>query len=221
MKTNWLLLGIILFLVGCEKKADSIGRTIVKGRAWDDNRQQPIKNLLVYIYDVKCENWACHYNQVVDSTRTDDEGYYEMDYRPKNQNSLYVTCDFLSRLYVHAQPQNQQQRISKGNNTANFTLRQTSVLKTRVTVSNNPFPPLKIFDNIEAFVVEINGENNDTIVYLRGVPNQINPIDLVIVEPGHQYGRRKTEIIFINSFDDTLNVTITADVNTFDRFKYY
>lgn len=221
MKINCILVGIVLFITGCRKKDDSIELVTVKGRVWDDNRQQPVKNLVVYIYDVKCENWACHFNQVVDSTRTDNNGYYEMVYKPQNNNSLNVSCSYASRSYVHAEPQNQQQRISKGNNTANFTLRKTSVLKARLMVSNNPFPPLKVFDNIETFMVEINGTNNDTLVYLRCVPNQNNLIDLLIIEPGYQYGRRKTENISINSFPDTFNVTIVSDPSTYTRFKYY
>ena len=221
MKIILFLAGGILLLYGCRKKEDAFEEITVNGRVWDDNRQQSITNLLVYLYDVKCENWACGFNEIVDSTRTDNNGYYKIIYKRKNSNSLYVNCGYPNRSYVHAQPQVQDQPIYKNNNTIDFTLRKTSVLKARIIVSGNPFPPLKVADNIEAYMVEITGTNKDTLIYLRGVPNQNNVIDLVIVEPGYQYGRYKKENIFIPSFADTSDVTIMAEANTFTRFRYY
>jgi hypothetical protein len=215
------LLCTILLLTNC-KKDEANELVIIKGKVWDDNMQMPIKNLLVCIYDVKCENFACHSNEIVDSTRTDNNGNYEMNYKRKNSNSLYVRCSYPNRSYTHPTNQgNNHQILSPGIYTdKNFILRKTSVLKTRVLVTNNPFPPLKIFDNINAYMVEIKGANKDTIVYLRGVANRVNLIDLVAFSPNILYYRRKTESINLGTYADTINITILADPNTFPITKY-
>ena len=222
MKKSFLtLLSTILLLTNC-KKDETNELVIIKGRVWDDNMQIPVKNLLVYIYDVKCENFACHSNEIVDSTRTDNNGNYEMNYKRKNSNSLYVRCTFPNRSYTPPTNQgNEHQILRPGTYTEkNFILRKTSVLKTRVLVSNNPYPPLKIFDNIEAHMEEIKGANKDTVVYLRGVANRLNQIDLVASSPDLLYYRRKTESINLGTYADTINITILANPNTFPITKY-
>jgi hypothetical protein len=217
MRNVFVLLFIILLLISCKKKEYPV---IVKGQAWDDSRQKPVKNLLIYIYDVKCENFGCHFNQILDSTRTDESGHYEMIYQPQNGNSLHIDCSYQPRTYVYADPEQRQRRLSIGNNTGDFILRKTTVLKARIIMSNNPFPPLKIIDNIEAFMVEVNGINKDTVVYLRGVANKNNFIDFLIIEPGYIYYKRKTENIVVNSLVDTFAVTILTDPSTYPQFKY-
>ena len=108
------LLSSILLLVNC-KKDKNYELVSIKGRVWDDNMHQPVKNLLVYMYDVECENFACHGNDIVDSTRTDINGKYEMNYYRRNYNSLYVRCDYPDRSYTHPTNQgNEHQILSPG-----------------------------------------------------------------------------------------------------------
>lgn len=215
------LLSSVIFFTSCKKDKEN-ELVIIKGRVWDDNREEPVKNLLVYMYDVKCENFACHSNEIVDSTRTDNNGMYEMNHIRKSSNSLYVRCNYADRTYTPPTNQGNEHQILKPGiyTDKNFILRKTSVLKTRVVVRNNPHPPLKIFDNIEAHMVEIKGASKDTIVYLRGVANRANAIDLVAFSPDMLYYRRKTESINLGTHADTINVTILADPNTFPITKY-
>ena len=215
------LLIITLLLASCKK--DKISElVIIKGKVWDDNMQRPIQNLLVYIYDVKCENFACHSNEIVDSIRSDNNGNYEMNYIRKSSNSLYVACSYPNRSYTHPTNQgNEHQILRPGIYTdMDFILRKTSVLKARVIVRNNPYPPLKIIEDIEANLVEIYGTNKDTIVYLRGVANHVNQIGLVASSPDMLYYRGKNEIINLGTYADTINISILADPNTFPITKY-
>lgn len=224
MKTicTYLILALLFGFASCEDKDDILERVIVKGRVYDDINQQPVKNLLVFIYDVECKNFACHSNKVLDSTRTNFNGYYEINYKPKNGNSLYVMCGYPSRTYAHPENQDWQKQIGRGNNYANFTLRKTSVLRTRVIVTNNPFPPLKVADNIESHWVEIYGANKDTVIYLRGVANHSNPISLFVTTPDFTtYYRQRVDYIQLGAYADTLDLLIRADPNTFPITKYY
>jgi hypothetical protein len=215
MRSVFLLL--LIFFIGCKKDEHPV---IVKGQAFDDIRKQPVKNLLVYIYDVQCENFGCHFNKVLDSTRTDANGRYEMMYYPKNSNTLHVACSFSPDTFVFADIQNAQPRISIGDNTVDFIIRKTTVLKARIVVTNNTFLPLRIFDNISKIPIEINGVNKDTVVYLRAVANKANLINLIAFEPGQIYYRKKTESIVFNSLADTFTVTIPADLSNYPQFKY-
>jgi hypothetical protein len=222
VKTNWTITLLCLFslLTSCTEEDESFEPVVVQGRVWDDKLQQPVKNLLIYIQDVACKNFMCHFNEIVDSTRTDSDGYYQINYKPKRLNILYVGCAYQDRSYAHAENQSQQYQLKKGYNTVNFTLRKTSVLRARVIVTKNPFPPLKVFDHIGFHMVEINGTDNDTVIYLRGVANHSNWIDLIAASPDFSYYRRRTDYIFPGTFADTIDIAIAADPNTFPITEY-
>ena len=210
----------VLILLACNKKDDTLKFVSVSGRVWDDNKQAPVPDFWVYLYDIKCENWACHYNKVLDSAQTDADGYYAIRYKPQNSNSLRLSREWFDNRYVVIQPHDEIYIVEKGENTADFTVRRTSVMRTRVLIKNNPFLPLKTHDNIQLFPPEIPGTDNDTIVYLYGLPNRTNLIDLSVFEPGGAFYRKRTDSIALNGFADTFNITITAEPITFPRFKY-
>lgn len=211
-----------LAVLSCNKKDASLKYVLIQGRAWDDNKQVPIADLLVYLFNVKCENWACHFDKILDSTRTDNNGYYQIRYKPKESYEFHVSCGFAKNEYIVAPPAEQERIVDLGNNVVNFILRKTSVLKARVLVKDNAFLPLTVADHIQWFPPEIGGANNDTTVYLYGIPNQSNMIDLITFEPPTQeYFRKRSDTITLNGFADTFNITIVAEPKTFPRFKYY
>lgn len=210
---------IVILLTNCKEEDESLKLVVVKGRVYDDNRQQPVKNLLVKVFDVECKNFMCHFNEILDSTRTDNQGYYEIKYKPKNGNSIHVACGYKNHKYAHPTSQVREQLIGRGNNTVNFILRETSVLKTRVIVTNNPYPPLRITELMNYYTIKVYGANKDTVVYLHGVPNQNNEIDLSIISPDLSYFKRRIDNIQLGAFADTVDITITADPNTFPLTK--
>jgi hypothetical protein len=221
MKTNlaFFLLCLFAFLASCEKEDDG-EHVVVQGSVYDDVLQEPVENMLVYVYDVACKNFMCARNQIVDSTRTDSNGMFKMNYKTNNLNSLYVELGYPSRSYVPAGNQQSSYQLVRGNNAAHFTVRKTSVLKARVLVANNPQPTLKVFDGIEAHMVEIPGMNKDTVIYLRAVANQTNTIDLLAHSPDMQYYRRRTDYFHPLGYADTLNITIEAEPNSFPITSY-
>lgn len=222
MKAKWtaLIFSCIFMIASC-KKDDSAELVVVKGKVWDDKLLQPVKNMSVIIYDVECENFMCHANDVVDSTKTDDNGNYEINYKRKNSNSLYVVCNYPRRLYVHPTDQgNEHQILNPGTYTGkDFILRKTSVLKARVVIRNNPFPPLKISDNKGSYI-QINGASKDTIIQLRAVANSTNQLSLVANSPDMSYYRLRWDDVVLGAYADTFNITIEADPNTFPITKY-
>lgn len=221
-KISFLLSIVVLLLINC-KKDDSAERVIVSGKAFDEILQKPVKNLSVYVYDNVCENFACHFNQIVDSTRTDDNGYYHLNFKPKNLNSLHLVCNFPKGMYGRSRNQNTdfEYQLTKGNYTGkDFILDKTSVLKTRVILTNNPFPPLKIFDNIDGHIEQVYGMNKDTTVLLRTVCNVYHQIDFIAFSPDMSYYRRRTDNIPPSNYADTIYITIQADPNNFPIKKY-
>ena len=221
MKTNWVLslLGMLVLLSGCEKD-ESSELVVVQGSVYDDIMQQPVENLLVYIHDVECRDFMCGNGKIVDSTRTDSNGLFKMNYKAKNLNSLYLTLRYLDRSYVPAGSQESSYQLVRGNNVTHFILKKTSVLKARVIVINNPHPPLKVFDGIEAHMVEIPGIQKDTVIYLRTVATKKNEIALVVHSPDMLYYRARKDCFYPGSYADTFNITIEANPETFPITNY-
>ncbi|TXK37028.1 hypothetical protein FVR03_16250 [Pontibacter qinzhouensis] len=223
MKTPLLLtmLFFTLLLPGCKDKDDAAEMVVVKGRVYDDLLQQPVQNMLVYIYDVACKNFACSYNQLLDSTRTDAHGYYQLAHKPKNSNGLNVGCSIPDRMYALPNGQTSQRPISKGSNNVNFIIRKTSVIRARVLVTNNLYPPLSIGDYIGFHLVRVYGANNDTTVYLRGVANQENIISLLSAAPNFStYYRRRLDYLTYGAYADTFDITIIAEPDKFPITSY-
>lgn len=220
MRIAAIILSCIFLIAGC-KKDDSAELVVVKGRVWDDKLQQPVKNVSVIIYDVKCENFICHTNEIVDSTRTDDSGNYEMIYKRKNSNTLYVVCKYPKRLYVHSSDQGNDHQIRNPGTylDKNFILRKTSVLQTRLIIKNNPYPPLKISDYKGSYI-QIYGASKDTVIHLRGVANNTNQLSLVVNSPDMSYYKLRLDDVILGAYADTFNITIEADPNTFPITKY-
>jgi hypothetical protein len=88
--------------LSCKKESDIIDIVSVSGKVWDNTLQKSVSNLLVYIYDVKCENFHCGYNKVVDSTRTDSNGFYKIEYPRRNYNTLYLKCSNQDYSYTNS-----------------------------------------------------------------------------------------------------------------------
>lgn len=222
-KFRYLIVLIILIAqLSCEK-TESFGEFEVSGKVWDDILQKPVSNLLVYMYDLECKDFACHRNKIVDSVRTDNYGSYKLKYNRKNKNVLYVTCGYENDMYASPSKHDVEfQFINEGiYPDKNFILRKTSVLRLKVLVKDNLYPPLRIHDNVNSHEVKVYGTTADTIVYLRGVANTINQIDLVVSSPDSKYFRSRTDYINLIGSTDTLNITINAEPDTFPIKKYY
>ncbi|MET4084173.1 hypothetical protein ABIB40_004147 [Pedobacter sp. UYP30] len=204
-----LIFCLIFIHLSCKKESDIIDIVSVSGKVWDSTLQKPVSNFLVYIYDVKCENFHCGYNKIVDSTRTDVNGFYKIDYPRKNYNDLYLTCGDKNKSYTYGG----QFQISKGGTYSdkNFLLKKTSVVRARVIVKNNKYPPLYLIDDSDVNSIQIYGLNKDTVVYFRGVANSINGIMLYVNSDYYSYYRRRIDEITLGPYADTLNVTINAD----------
>lgn len=221
VKKILILFFATFFFINC-KKEDNSKTVFVQGKAWDQILNQPVQNLLIYVYDTKCENFACHDNKTIDSTRTDANGNYKLKFKHENLNSLHLICSFPKYKYIYDISQNSssEYQISDGDNIGkDFILLKTSVLKTKVSVVNNLFPPLKISDYVGSRV-NIYGTKKDTTVYLYGVSNSGNTIDLIVSTPDLSYYRRRIDIVYPGSYADTINISIQADPDTFPIKKY-
>jgi hypothetical protein len=195
--------------LSCKKESDIIDIVSVSGKVWDNTLQKSVSNLLVYIYDVKCENFHCGYNKVVDSTRTDSNGFYKIEYPRRNYNTLYLKCSNQDYSYTNSG----EFQIEKGGKPIikNFSVNKTSVLKTRLIFKNNIYPPFRLSNYTDGKFIQIYGLNKDTIIYLKGIANSANFIVLSSISDFYSYYRRRDEIITLGTFADTLNVTIDAD----------
>ncbi|KAA3438765.1 hypothetical protein [Rufibacter hautae] len=226
MKTylSFLLLFAAQLLTGCMEEEEDYGHVTVKGRVYDSNRQQPVANQLVYVFDHGGVSMPWMYQNILDSTRTDASGHYELGFERKNLNQTYVTCGWLSfsdkPTYAYAKDHPGETEVKGSNGTYDFDLHKISVLRVRLKVINNPYPPLKVWATANVGfspspVVWVHGNHNDTVFYLRGVANEMNAFGLEAKSPDGSYNRSKWDYHQLGAYADTLEVTMVADPSTF------
>ena len=212
-KTFFFIISFFIIIQYSCKKERSSGEedlVIVSGKVWDNTLNEPVSNLLVFISKNSCVNFSCNNSKRVDSTRTDKNGFYKIthEYDP----FLSISCDY-GKTYANAG----SFQLSKSGTylDKNFTLRKTSILRARVIVKNNLYPPLIINNNIDIIPSQIYGSDKDTVVYFRGFANFVNVIDLLVRSPNLSYYRRKIDYINLGNYADTLDITINADPDNF------
>jgi len=186
-----LAMGLVLHLTGCEDYLQESRETVVRGKVYDTNKQQPLANTTVYIqaYETVDNSVTTHpdfliYKNILDSVKTDAAGNYAITLKGEKYNlprKWLVRLDNSKFKYAFGQ----RMQILKGQeNIIDFETIELHPLRLRIIVKDNPRPPL-IVQLPEAHKKEviIYGENADSTVSLAVIPNQVNEIKFQVVHP--------------------------------------
>ena len=183
------VIGLVLSLSACKDYLQQTRVTLVQGKVYDTNKQQPLVNTTVYIQAYETIITPTNvsqpvYKNILDSVKTDATGNYTITLQGEKYN---LPLKWLVRLnnsrfkYLYGQ----QSIILKGQeNNIDFDVIELHPLKLRVIVKDNLRPPLTVqIPQAHDKKVIIYGVNTDTTVSLAVIPNQVNEIAFHVVHP--------------------------------------
>ncbi len=217
---NLLLLILVLFIFSCSQRENETfanNNTIsVSGNVMDDYKKSPIRGLKIYVY--KSASLLSNF-EIMCETYTDSQGNYNMSFENKTLGDYYIS--FVDNGQYIWDSNNSEHHLTSKNNNINFIIRKSKIFKTRVIVKNNIYKKISIYNNIYKKTQSINALEKDTILYFNADPVSTNIFQMYVQEPDylHYWYKHIVKEISANQ-NDTINITIDADLNTFTRYNY-
>lgn len=202
-------------LYSCKKTLDAGISTNATGVVFDYNKQQPISNIPIYIYEYERDFLRLRYNGTIDSTKSDLDGKYSIKFYTTGKGNEYRIGFRLSDNFYTIQ---NASVLNVGmENTIDFWAVQLNILKARIQMIDNPNPPMRV-STIAGLQARVWGTNNDTVVFMKIVPNNINQIQFTItnVDTPSIYNYQIDTINF-SGFQDTFNITIPVVPKIFPK----
>lgn len=185
MKNRILSIVFLLSIVfgSCkEDRLEKISETIVTGNIKEGNSLKPITGVKVYIWKYKRTDDfykpQTYREKIVDSTVTDILGNYSVSFKSTVDAAYYMPNFELGREYYFMYPSIKLQRGM--NNIYDLMAYQSCILKAIITYSDNPYPPLKVYNNSEVnpswtlSSFTINRVKGDTTLFIKLIPNKEN-----------------------------------------------
>jgi hypothetical protein len=160
-----------LLLMGsssCKKSIPAGKPTRVRGIVYDNIRQQPIPNVRIEIVEYERGFARPLPVGVIDSARTGNDGKYDLTFTTTGNGIAYKAGFTAPADYYTID--GQKELLIGGNNVANFWAIKLHTLKAEIRMANNPNPPMQVA-TAYGFGGRIYGTNNDTVVYLKVIPN--------------------------------------------------
>jgi hypothetical protein len=194
------------FLAGCIKSIDAGISTTVTGIVFDNNKQQPIPNIPIYIHEYESDFFRLRYKATIDSAKSGPDGKYNITFFTTGKGSEYRINFRPSENFYTLQ---NASTLNIGMiNIVDFSAMQFHILKARLQMIDNPNPPMRV-STIAGLQARVWGTNNDTVVFMKIIPNNINELKFTItnVDTPRIYNYRADTINF-SGFQDTFNITI-------------
>ena len=218
MQKNYKNILLIVFLtlqLGCKKNLDAGIKTNVSGMVLDYNTQQPIANIPIYIYEFVTGFYGGQSISAIDSTKSGVDGSYDISFATTGKGIQY-TIAFSPGEEFFSRQNNVVLHVGK-DTMVNFYATQFHVLKARLQMTENPNPPMRV-SNIAGLQANVWGTNNDTIIFMKIIPNQIDEIQFTItnVDTPSIYNYQIDTINF-SGFQDTFNMTIPVVPKNFPK----
>lgn len=172
----------------------------------DYKTRQPIADIPIYIYEYETGFYGPRYKATIDSTKSGIDGNYDIHFATTGKGIQYEIVFRPSDAFFALQ---NSVVLNVGKDTMiNFYATRFHVLKARIQMTENPNPPMRV-SNVAGLQANVWGTNNDTIIFMKIIPNQINKIQFTItnVDTPSIYNYRIDTINF-SGFHDTFSMTI-------------
>jgi hypothetical protein len=88
-----MLVGLFFINLCCRKPHS--GPTIVEGKVLDETTLRPIEGTTVYLLQQTFGCITCGYGSAGKSAKTDERGYYKIEFEPAENKSYAVTAEYL------------------------------------------------------------------------------------------------------------------------------
>ena len=220
MKNSFLKISCLTLLLaitsvcGCNKNVDTDISTTVTGIVSDGIKHEPIANVPIYIdeYDMGSVSGP-QYRATIDSTKSDLDGKYNIEFSTHGNNVGYRVRfkppeNFLISLDFAILHVGEVQIV-------NFSPIELHFLKARLEMTDNPNPPMRV-STIFGSSITVWGTNNDTTVFLKVIPNNLNQITFSITNvdtPSVQ--NYQIDTIMCSGFQDTFDVVLPVVPESF------
>lgn len=211
-----LLLIILTLPLSCKKLHIEAGiDTSVSGVVMDYKSQQPILNIPVYIDEFETGFYGPRFKDTIDSTMSGAGGKYNLHFSTTGHGIEYrIRFSPNEDFYIL----HNAVTLNVGKDTViNFYAARYHTLQARLQVTNNPNPPMRV-STIAGVEANVWRTNNDTIVFMKVIPDQINEIQFTItnVDTPYLYNYKRDTIDF-PGFLDTFKVTIPVMPKSFPK----
>jgi|GEM_PF-2815491 len=198
------LLLVIILAYSCKKNIEAGIKTNISGTTYDDNSQQPIPNVPIYINEYTTGFYGPIFRATIDSTKSGSDGNFNISFSTTGHGSEYRIVfqpgdDFLTFQNGII--------LNVGKDTMiRFSAIKFHVLKARFQITQNPNPPLRV-STVVGLQASVWGTNNDTTVFMKILPNLVNEIQFTItnVDSPSIYNIQLDTINF-SGFQDTFNM---------------
>ena len=203
---NIILIVFLTLQFSCQKNLEAGIKTNVSGMVLDYKTQQPIANIPIYISEFGRGFYGPQYIATIDSTKSGVDGNYDINFATTGKGVQYEIV-FRPGDNFFALPYNVILNVGK-DTMVDFYATRFHVLKARIQMTENPNPPMRV-SNVYGSLASVWGTNNDTIIFMKIIPNEINEIQFTItnVDTPSIYNYQ-IDPITLSGFQDTFNVTI-------------
>lgn len=199
-------LALLTLFYSCKKNIDAGINTNVTGIVFDYIKQQPISNIPIYIAEYESGFYGPKFKGTIDSAISGLDGKYSIKFSTTGKGVEYrIGVRPNDNFYS---PGNPVVFYVGKENTVNFSAIQLHILKATLQMIDNPNPPMRV-STLLGLQANVWGTNNDTVVFMKVIPNNINEIQFTItnVDSPSVYNYQVDTINF-SGFQDTFNITI-------------
>ena len=195
--------------------------TSVSGRFYDYYRDSSVTNLKVFVDEyVDDPVWDLTFSRHIDSTLTDQNGNFKIPFITTGVGVQYQLSFKLTEanwLGSFSTPLVIKEMGTS--NIINVQLVKLSILKARVKVVDNLHPPMTAGSSFGS-LYQFNKANQDSIIFLRVIPNRINQIRFFVqidTVSGYYYRERIDSINMTGDFSDTIKAEFELHPNQFKK----
>ena len=210
MKRIFLTLFISCLLFSCAKDIKKGTQISVSGFLVDTVKNKNLAFAKIYLVGgkVRGSNGVTYYYNYVDSTTSDINGNFSINYRAEGNSVGYV----LEVASDDKFSSGDYQQFAFANNETNVRLKsqELNFLKLNLKVDFNRYDTFYVYPS-HGFSKRLIGRSVDTIVLLKVLPNNANTITYRIMSIGNDSGAIYRKII------DTLNIGLTDTTNISKR----
>ncbi len=203
-----------------EEKLAEVPRINVIGKVFDDFKNQPIQNVLIYVY--KPGSFFGTGYKLMAKTKTDLNGNYSISFEigqfESGQGSYLITFGNPNDLFIFDYD-NLEHYLTKGNNKIDFFIRKAKIFRTNITITNNIYGKMALYNGYATETQSIPMATTNTTLYFKADPKGPNIFQMYVHEPdGHYWW--KSELKECQGINDTIDIQINADINNFKRYNF-
>lgn len=199
----------------CKKHLDAGINTNVTGIVFDSKNQQPIPNVPIYISEYETGFYGPRYKAIIDSSKSSPNGKYAIHFSTPGHGIQY-RIGFRPDADFYTLQGAAILNVGK-DTTVDFYATKYHILKARLQITENPNPPMRV-STIAGLQANVWGTNNDTVVFMKIIPDHINKIQFTItnIDSPSIYNYQIDTIKF-SGFQDTFNLTIPLFPKNFPK----